>query len=285
MDDRCDEYLKLMEVFLACGNALQGKKMSADRSWQIYVEPIALKCLYHLGSLYAIYNGTKLPEMLGRPIRFIDFPSMAILTRAAFETYLTFHYIFVHPSTVDEKRFLYDIWVLGGLRDRQRFSVASPEGHMVLRKEKLQIEEMKQSIRSNPLFQKLTDDRRKEAIKGKWRFDKSWADLAELADTHRGYFTGLYAYLCSHAHSGYLSVMQLSHAHKQGEQRLLGKMYPSIGLSIMSSFIRDYCGLFPEAQAVLESNEKYKRLVNVYYISAEKWEEYTQKAGKAETRR
>lgn len=278
MDDRCDEYLKLMEVFLDCGNALQGKKMPTDRSWQIYVEPIAMKCLYHLGSLYAIYNGTKLPDMLGRPIGFIDFPSMAILTRAAFETYLTFHYIFVHPATVEEKRFLYDIWVLGGLRDRQRFSVTTPEGNMLLKKEKQRIEELKQSIRSNPLFQKLSDDRQKEAIKGKWRFDKGWADLAELADTHRGYFTGLYAYLCSHAHSGYLSVMQLSQADKQGEQQLLGKMYTGIGLSIMSSFIRDYCGLFPEAQSVLDSNEKYERLVDMYYISAERWEEYTQKA-------
>lgn len=85
MDYRCDEYLKMMEAFLACGNALQGKKMPPDRSWQIYVEPMAKKCIYHLGSLFVVHDGTKLPDMLGQPIMFIDFPSMAILTRAAFE--------------------------------------------------------------------------------------------------------------------------------------------------------------------------------------------------------
>jgi hypothetical protein len=276
MDDRRDEYLKLMEVFLACGNALRGKKLAADMSWQTYIEPIALKCIYHLGSLYAIYNGTNLPNMLGQPIGYIDFPSMAILTRAAFETYLTFHYIFVHPATVEEKKFLYDIWVLGGLKDRQRFFVTTPEGRVVLQREKQQIEQLKESITSNLLFPKLPGDRQKEAIKGKWRFNKGWADLAELADTHKGYFTGLYAYLCSHAHSGYLSVMQLSQANNQGEQRQLGRMYPGIGLTIMSSFIHDYCGLFPEAQAVLDSNEKYEVLVDAYNISIEKWEEYIQ---------
>jgi hypothetical protein len=276
MGNRCDEYIKLMEVFLACGNALQGKTMPPERSWQIYVEPMALKCIYHLGSLYAIYNGTELPHMLGRSLGFIDFPSMAILTRAAFETYLTFHYIFVHPATVEDKKFLHDVWVLGDLRERQKFFVTTPESREVLQKEKFGIEALKQSMRSNSIFLKLSDGLQKEAIKGKWRFNNGWADLAEFADINKVYFTGLYAYLCSHSHSGFLSVMQLSQADKQGEQQKLGNMYPGIGRSIMSSFIRDYCRLFPEAQAVLDSNEKYERLVDINYISAEKWAEYAE---------
>jgi hypothetical protein len=267
----------MMEVFLDCGNALQGKTIPAEMLWKKDVEPIAMKCIYHLGSLYVLLEGTRLRDMVGVPIRFIDFPSMALLTRAAFETYLTFHYIFVNPATDEEKSFRSEIWTLGGLKDRKRFVFTSPEGHQVLLREQQQIAELEQRIRSNPLFLQLPEPRQREAIKGKWRFDKHWRDLAVLADTHKDYFTSLYAYLSSYAHTGYLSILQLSQATTAEEQNGLAGMYIGIGLSIMSNFILGYCSLFPEAQAVLEGNDEYRYLVDVYHFTAKAWEQNLQK--------
>ena len=56
--------------------------------------------------------------------------------RAAFETYLTFQFIFVQPTSVEERKFRHTVWVLGGLLDRQRFTTTTPEGKTKLQEER-----------------------------------------------------------------------------------------------------------------------------------------------------
>ena len=133
----------MMEIFIHCGEALRGKSIPAEMSWQVDTEPMAMKFLFHLGSLHVLQKGTELPNMAGVPIKYVDFPSVATLARAAFETFLAFHFIFVNPPSSEEKRFRYDVWHLGGLRDRQKFLVTSQEGKDLLQKEKIQIEKLK----------------------------------------------------------------------------------------------------------------------------------------------
>ena len=237
----------MMDVFIQCGEALRGKPFSAEMSWQADTQPIAMKLFFHLGSLYALQDGTVLPVMAGVPINYTDFPSIATLARAAFETFLAFHFIFVQPLTNEEKHFRYIVWNLGGLKDRQRFMVTTQEGIDLLQQEKLQIEKLEGIIRSSLIFPHLPDARQKDAIKGKWRFGNKWEDLAELTGTHKGYFVSLYAYLSSFAHTGYLSILQLSQAEDKTIQQRLAGIYTNIGLTIMSHFLVAYCSLFPEA--------------------------------------
>jgi len=268
----------MMEIFIRCGEALRGKSISAEMSWQVYTEPIAMKLLFHLGSLHVLQKGTVLPAMAGVPIEYIDFPSIATLARAAFETFLAFHFIFIDPPTNEQKRFRYDVWKLGGLKDRQRFFVTTQEGKDVLQKEKLSIEDLENAIKSNPLYLQLSEPRQKEAMRGKWRFEKKWEDLAELTGTHKGFFVSLYAYLSSFAHTGYLGILQLSQATEREIQQRLADIYTNIGLTIMSHFILAYCSLFQEAQNVLDQNDSYKKLVEVYFLKAEDWERFIAKA-------
>jgi len=277
MTERRSEYLEMMEVLIRCGEALRGRSIPPEMSWQAYTEPIAMKLLFHLGSLHVLQKGTVLPAMAGVPIEYIDFPSIATLARAAFETFLAFHFIFIDPPTNELKRFRYDVWKLGGLKDRQRFFVTTQEGRDVLQKEKLRIEDLEKSITTNPLYQELSEPRQKDAIRGKWRFGKKWEDLAELTGTHKGFFISLYAYLSSFAHTGYLGILQLSQAAEAKIQQRLADMYTNIGLTIMSHFILAYCSLFQEAQIVLDHNDNYKKLVEIYFIKAEDWERFINK--------
>lgn len=278
MTYRRNEYLEMMDIFIRCGESLRGKPVSADMSWQADTQPIAMKLFFHLGSLYALQSGTKLPDMAGAPINYVDFPSIATLARAAFETFLAFHFIFVQPTTNEEKHFRYTVWNLGGLKDRQRFMVTTQEGRDLLQQEKLKIEKLEKIIHSSSLYQPLSDARQKDAIKGKWRFGNKWEDLAELTGTHKGYFVSLYAYLSSFAHTGYLSILQLSQAEDQNTQHRLAGIYTNIGLSIMSHFLIAYCSLFAEAQKVLDGNERYNELVQIYFVKAEDWEQFINRA-------
>lgn len=276
MNERSDDYLRMMEVFLHCGQAVAGKTIPAGLAWQKDIEPITMKCLFHLGSMYALQNGTKLPDMLGVSIGFIDIPSMTILARAAFENYLAFNHIFVQPATNEEKRFRYDVWRLGGLKDRQKFVISVPEYNQIQQKEAPQVAELEQKIAASPLYHQLPSKRQVEALRGQWRFQNHWADLARMADIHRTFFDNLYTYFCSYAHTGNLSVLQMAEPAVVEEQRRRAAFLPGVGLFIMAKYILDYCGLFPESQAVLDNNAGYQDLVEAYHFSADKWEEYTQ---------
>ena len=274
MTDIQNEYLEMMDILIQCGESLRGKPVSDAMSWQADTQPIATKLFFHLGSLYSLQKGTILSAMAGVPINYVDFPSIATLARAAFETFLAFHFIFVQPITNEEKHFRYTVWNLGGLKDRQRFMVTTQEGRNQLQQEKLQIEKLEEVIRSNSLYQQLSNARQKDAIKGKWRFGNKWEDLAELTGTHKGYFVSLYAYLSSFAHTGYLSILQLSQAQDKNIQQRLAGIYTNISLTIMSHFLMAYCSLFTEAQNVLDGNERYKELVQIYFLKAEDWDQF-----------
>ena len=278
MTDLRSEYLAMMDVFARCVEAVCGKTVRGDSAFEADTQPLATKLFFHLGSVFHLQEGTSLPRIAEGPAHFIDFPSISILMRAAFETYLTFQFIFVQPTSVEERKFRHTVWVLGGLLDRQRFTTTTPEGKTKLQEEKAQIDGLRQSILSSPVYAQLPEPRRKEAKAGKWRLGKQWVDIAELFGTHREYFVSLYAYLSSYAHTNYLSVLQLSQAHEKDHQSSLAGIYTYVGMTLMSHFILVYCSLFQEAQRVLDEDQDSINLLKVYYVKAEDWEALIKRA-------
>ena len=179
---------------------------------------------------------------------------------------------------MEEKEFRYDVWKLGGLLDRQRFLVTTIEGKAQIQEERQLIEKIKEKVELNPFFAKLSDPRKKDARKGKWRLGKQWVDIAENSGAHKAYFISLYAYLSSFAHSSHLGVLQLSQAYERHLQAKLAVIYTSVNLTLMSHFIIAYCSFFRESQAFLDSHEEYKNFVQTYYITAEDWDDLIRKA-------
>jgi hypothetical protein len=51
-----------------------------------------------------------------------------------------------------------------------------------------------------------------------------------------------------------------------------------IGLTNMSHFIWAYCSLFQEAKNVLNHDENYRRLVEIYFVKADDWEKFVGRA-------
>lgn len=279
MEKRREEYIQLMEVFLTCVQAIDGKKLPPGGGWQADIQPLAIKLFSHLGTIHHLQEGTKLPKMYGVDPEYVDFPSVAAITRCAFETYLAIHYIFFHPDNNTTREFRHKIWKLGGFLDRQKFKLISEEGDDLLAREKVRIEEIRTEIKEHQLYKKMTPEHQKVALKGNWGIKHKWADLAQLAGFHRDYFTTNYAYLSAHAHGSYLSALQVSQAEDQAVQKELTGLCTGIGLILMSYFIKHYGALHKEVQRVIDSNPEYERLVEINYIKASVMEKWFQQPG------
>lgn len=266
----------MLEIFGHCVQSLEGKTLAAGDGWQADIQPLAVKLFFHLGTLFHLQEGTSLPDIMGVSPKYVDFPSVAIIARSAFETYLTFHFIFAGTDNKEEKCFRHKLWVLGGFLDRQKFIPTTAEGKKRIEDEKHQIDKLRHEITAHRIFSNLPKERQKEALKGKWRLHFKWEDLAEQAGSHKDYFVPLYAYVSAHAHGSYLSILQVSQAIDRQTQRELTKLYTGVGLNLMSHFIKTYTSLFPEAQKILDLNQEYSELVNINHISANEWEKFQQ---------
>ena len=278
MTDRRQEYFQMLNILAGCTDAMRGKTFPAELAWQVDAENLASKLFFHLGTVHKLQEGTMLPEIAGIIPQYVDFPSISTLTRAAFETFLCFHFIYIQPPTMAEKEFRHIVWKLGGLLDRQRFITTTTEGQAKIQEEKAICEKLKKKIGANQVFKQLPEPLRKHALKGKWRFDKHWVDIAENAGTHKDYFVSLYAYLSSFAHSGYLGILQFSQAIERHIQESLSNIYTSVNLTLMSHFILAYCSFFEDAQTFLDNHEEHKKFVQTYFITAEQWEELIRRA-------
>jgi hypothetical protein len=129
-----------------------------------------------------------------------------------------------------------------------------------------QIERLRKQIKENHAYARLNRTRQKEAIDGKWRFGNSWLQLATIAGGSQRYFKGLYAYLSSYAHAGYLSALQIGQTKNYQGQLQFGEMHIRVGLTIMSYFLTDYASLFPPVAAAIDANPEAKRLIEMWHI-------------------
>jgi hypothetical protein len=266
MNDRTPEYKRLLDLFVRSVDVMAGQRVTPQEAWIVEAEHLAKKLFLHLASLLYLYPGPRFDELAGIKVHFFDFASSAVLARACLETYLAFHFIFISPRSEEERHLRSLVWKLGGLLDRQKVTPSTDYGRQRLNEEREHIEPLRTQIRLNPAYSDLTSKQQKDACEGKWRFGKRWSDLAVNAGGSERYFVGLYAYLSSYAHSGYLSALQVGQAQDKQVQLQLGQMYIGVGLTIMSYFLTDYASLFSPVAAILDASQDNKRLIEVWRL-------------------
>jgi hypothetical protein len=266
MRDKSNEYRDLLDLYVRAVQAMAGKPVASEKAWVAEAEHLAAKLFFHLASLLYLRGGTRFERLGGIDGHFYDFASSAILARTAMETYLTFYFIFIAPTSDDERHFRFQVWRLGGLLDRQRFTPTSEEGRERLKQEALQIEHLRNQIQDNPAYAQLPAKRQEDARKGKWKFGNSWVDLAVVAGSSQRYFVSLYAYLSSYAHSGYLSALQIGQAQDEQVQYQLCEIYIGVGLTIMSHFLVGYSSFFSPVQELIAANPADAALLEKWHL-------------------
>lgn len=258
MDER-QQCTVLLDLLVRVIDANKGT--ATDREW--YAEGLVNKFFDH--AFFALYL-SQAPNTLDFPsgaTRISGVASIDVLTRAAFEAFLTFHYVFYVPDTEEDKNYRFCAYVLAGLKDRQDFPAVTDEQQAMLVKYKEKIAELSNILRSNAAFRDLDTGDKKKVLKGNWRL-KSWREIAEDANLSTILASDMYRHLCGFAHSSSTSVVQIKQAYEKHEENLL--IEPSIIVIniLAANVIREYCEVFVQPKIVLNEDQKGTNLVELW---------------------
>ncbi|MFQ6001521.1 MAG: DUF5677 domain-containing protein [Anaerolineae bacterium] len=264
MDKREEqEYVKLLDVLYRVVQALEGEPLDADRRYYD-AEGLAAKFFMHAASALYLYRGTIITDLLPPlGINFGDVASVPVVVRAAIEAFLTFHYVFIAPSSDEEREFRYLSWKAGGFADRQRFPILSAEGERVLDDDRRLLDELHNQLQSNPVFQQLRPKEQTRIRKGRWR-RHSWKQMGRAAGLAGAYAETMYEILSGFAHSSSLSVLQIKQADTREEQQKLMEAPMAAVKIAMANVIDGYCALFPKARETLLADPEGKALTEIW---------------------
>jgi len=164
----------------------------------------ALKLYRHAASALTLVRECSAVEPQDR--RFLDAPSVSTIARAAWESFLLFHHIFIGVADDDERTMRYRRWLIAGVRFRQGYEALDPEQQRRKNEESEMIGAWEEEVRANPAFQRSSPDFRRHFLTRKgWH--PGWSDLAASADIVKQHGHDHYSHLCDYAHSGSLSVI------------------------------------------------------------------------------
>lgn len=259
MPDAKDYCLKLTQILSAVIDTNAGRPIDSPRIAS--AEGLAVKFAAHCISIQYLIRGTRLPEIHAD---FTDPASVNVIVRAAVESVLTFYYLFVSGSSEDELNFRHDTWVLADLQNRQEFHVFSEEGKLQLAREKEQITKLDEKLRANPCLKAISDKQQKALLRDrKWRL-AGWAKIGldmGLDEYHAKMF---YSYLCSHAHSGYLSVLQVQQARTAADQKMLVNGSAGVLAIALAHMIKLYVKVFPQCAAALKQIPDAEQTIQIW---------------------
>jgi len=255
------DYMKLLDLL---GRVLGADNLSSflgdDNERILIARGLTNKLLEHAVTALYLSRGTKqsLPSF---EFNFFDSASIDVLTRAVFEAFLTFHYVFYEPKTKEERDYRYWCYKAAGIAERQNARVSTEEHRQKQAAEKKELDEVREKLKLSAMFQGLTSKQKRQILKGKWRL-KPWRELAVDAGLSETLASDTYRHLSGRVHSSSLSVVQTIGDHVDREDKQV--ISSSIGIInvVIANMIKEYCGLFPKAQEVLSRNSTGSGIVN-----------------------
>jgi len=257
-----NDLIALIEHFLVVGNSLKGKKIPNDRVR--FAEPLAKKAFTHIVSARSLFEGIKFKLSDNSHVQYVDFSSIAVLSRAALETYLTFNYVFINPKDKEEQDFRFMSWDLAGFIERENFPVKSQKHAQIAKDESVLKDKRIEDLAKNRVYQSLTEPQKKLIKKGKWRIDKSWLQLAIDAGISESTFRHLYSYLSSYAHSGRLSIIQIEQTKEFNNEKNFSRVFQTINLMTIARLLTDYVKIIPDCKEIFEENEKARDITYIW---------------------
>lgn len=216
-------------------------------------------------------------SLMQRQFELLDPISVWALLRSQFEAYLAFHHLFVTPTSDEEREIRYKLWVVSGLKYRNRFP-ATIEAHIQQQeRERKQIEELIEEIKQTPIYQGLLDEEKKKlkdiikrkdwkvAFKDSHAISLSWPQLGQRTEMNQSLFSEIYNYLSIHSHPTYISVLQLGELYATKEDQSLALLGMNLSRFIISFMISDYCKFFVRSVAYFnELPNEYRAFINFY---------------------
>lgn len=239
--------------------------------WYSHAHALALKLFRHLSTIQHLCRPT-FDTTTGDLI--VDHSSINALNRTAFETFLTFAYIFGAPNR-DLARLRYALWSRCGLMERSKYANPLNDAQtQQLASERSSINELRLEVEASPLFtvEYTPGHRRRLLEKGEWTGVHKAPWIAEKVGMHPNYFRKIYKHTSGHAHSSYISALQVTQARDVGTQMELAKYSLGTGLLIMTHFLVAFCALSSQAKSTLDSHKDSEHVFKRWYIQKDDWD-------------
>jgi len=200
---------------------------------------------------------------------FIDPTIIASGVRNITELVATFHTVFRTEYSDTERDMLYKMWVIAGLKYRQRFvgPNSSPENIAKATEEAQEIDSAIQAIHQSQTYLALTEakkglvnrvigekDYRIKLVNGDV-VKMHWQEIIQFMGFKADLTGSLYTYLSLYAHPSNVSVFQYRNLFTAGaDDHIKMAMFNIKTLTaIVSKFISDYINLFPEVMVIFEN--------------------------------
>lgn len=227
----------------------------------------ALKC----ASILELSSGFRNNPAL---VKLVDPFSVYTLTRAIFESYCNFNNIYIQSKSISEKVLKYELWVLAGLKYRQRFPASITEHQEKKEAEKMQIQSIIESIRSNEIYISC-DERSKEQIEAcikqyKWQLMiingkvriGGWQDLFKQISSN-DHYDQFYTSLSLNTHPSNIAVAQFAEMYETDWATNSLKMALDLTKIFMCLFIEDYCTYYTPV-SYKDISQKAEYLIELY---------------------
>jgi hypothetical protein len=219
---------------------------------------LAIKFAGHVFTALHLTDGTRLSFPTFETV-YLDPASIHVITRAAMEAFLVFHYVFM-PQNADEKEVRHLTYNLAELFERQDLVIINDDERQLLAREKNQIDDLIDKLKKNKLFLSFSAKHQKQLLEGNWR-SISWHDLAINAGLSEMLAKWGYRFLSGDCHSSHLSVRQTTQAAiNREEHRILNGTLATINI-LTANMINDFSILFPEpAKTIAGDSEGAKQI-------------------------
>jgi hypothetical protein len=266
----------LVDIAEACKDAPSGN----DERYR-FAQGLVAKLFFHCASAFYLSGATEISRVglsVPKPHVFLDFPSILVLERSAYEALLVFHSVFIVPVDKDEEDFKFYIWRLLEPLHLQRIEFKNPEYKKKQDGLTPIIDYLKNKLKSNRVFLSLSEDLKEKLSDGylgsKFVRTKNndiaraqWSNLAEEIGLSRKCGKDRYSFLCDYAHSGSWVISQIIAAASEEEKRNSISVSLRQMMIIMSFMIKKYIIKFPCGQSILEKNDDLRNVVEIWHYA------------------
>jgi hypothetical protein len=259
LPDTSVDFALLRELFGRLIEVQAGNPVAPDDRWKNHAQVLLIKVFRHLESIETIFKGVS-TSLEGKFYpHYVDHASIAVLVRAAFETYMMFHFIFC-AKTPELRQLRYKVWEYVGLRERQALHgtvLTKAQWQHVVSTDNRRIQALDKEIRADGLFAQYTKDIKDKVLKkNDVKMGLRWMDLAEESGFPRKYAHDMYSHFCNYAHSGFVSVLQIRDAAQAGDYKQLASVAISFCALLMGQIIDNYARLFSPVNQALQNDSE-----------------------------
>lgn len=284
---------KLLDIYLEYYLLIAQKQLSKAYTRENADAKLINQMVFTKGThIKKILEGSGFNSVTGSVLSPIIDPTILVsLIRNLYETVCLFHLIYVDSQTDDEKQIRYNLWVVSGLKYRQRFSeqATTSENIQKVEDERNVIDDIENKIYTNPIYTSLPELEQKKLQKFvsdkvyALQFDNnkviklSWQQMAEVMGCKEDFVAHVYTYFSLFAHPSNVAVFNFEAMFRKAneEYKIIVRANMRFCFAMLSIFIADYIKVFPELKDIYEELNLIDQIVLNQYNKLVRGDEYS----------